>query len=135
VFICRSCLFQLVFWFLKPTCFSMSWFWLLFFMIFFCTHNPNLCFVGSNFQEQGSLNATTKGIKSCWFHFLVYLVFVDCALCAICVFWVRWRGCECISILLQWPKSYSRLGLNSPQIACVFVCYVAFIYVGKFVFS
>jgi len=63
---------------------------------FFCTHNPNLCFVGSNFQEQGSLNATTKGIKSCWFHFLVYLVFVDCALCAIFVFWVRWRGCECI---------------------------------------
>jgi hypothetical protein len=65
-----------------------------------------------------------KESKVVGFIFLVYLVFVDCALCAIC-----------ISILLQWPKSYSRLGLNSPRIACVFVCYVAFIYVGKFVFS
>jgi hypothetical protein len=79
-----------------------------------------LCFVGSNFQEQGSLNAITKGIKNCCFHFLVYLVFVDYVLCKY-LFWVRWWGYECISILLQWAKSYSRLGLNSPKISCVFV--------------
>jgi hypothetical protein len=54
-----------------------------------------------------------------------------CALCNMCV-WVRWWSCECISILLQWAKSYSRLGLNSPKNCMCFCVLHGFIYVGQF---
>jgi len=54
-------------------------------------HLAQICFASSNFQEQGSLNATTKQIKfqELLVSFLVG-VFNTCRLCVVCIF--GWGG-------------------------------------------
>jgi hypothetical protein len=85
--------------------------------------SPDICFASSNFQEQGSLNATTKQIKfqKLLVSFLVG-VFNACRLCAICIFWVGWC-CGCKSILLQQESPQGKVQFPHNRMCfCVCIC-------------
>lgn len=78
-------------------------------LILFWTHNPNLCLVGSNFQEQGSLNATTEGIKSWTYNISDYInnsgheyQSLDLSQCAIMWRLVEIEACKIILVPTMW---------------------------------